>query len=258
MKLTVVIAAYDEAGNIGPLSERLVQTLDSLADVSWKLIYVIEGRDGTVEIARRFARQRTEIDVLYGEQPSGLGRAFRRGFDAVPADSDFVVTMDADLNHQPEEIPRLLAHLRENNADIVVGSRRLDESSEHGTPAWKRAISQAGNRCMYLFMGKATLDLTSGFRVYRAEALRQIAFKSPGFAFLPEILILATSRGMKIVEAPICFIFRTNGDSKLRIGQTGISYLRLFLAHFRSKLQAPPASREWSPAGESAKARVRK
>ena len=153
MKVAVVIAAYDEAGNIGPLTERLVQTLDSLPEASWKLIYVIEGTDGTVEIARRFARQRTGIEVLYGAQPSGLGRAFRRGFDAVPGDTDFVVTMDADLNHQPEEIPRLLASLRESNADIVVGSRRLQESSEHGTPAWKRALSRMGNRCINILLG---------------------------------------------------------------------------------------------------------
>ncbi len=258
MKVTVVIAAYDEAGNVGPLTERLVQTLNSLPDVSWKLIYVIEGSDGTVEIAKRFAQQRTEIEVLYGEQPSGLGRAFRRGFDAIPADSDFVVTMDADLNHQPEEIPRLLARLRESDADIVVGSRRLDESSEHGTPAWKRALSHLGNRCMYLFMGRRVLDLTSGFRAYKTEAIRQIEFKSPGFAFLPEILILAASRNLDIVEEPISFVFRTSGDSKMQIRQTGISYLRLFFAHFRSKLhQSSPASK-WKPAGQSAKAKLRK
>ena len=237
MKVAVVIAAYDEAGNIGPLTERLVQTLDSLPEASWKLIYVVEGTDGTVEIARRFARQRTGIEVLYGAQPSGLGRAFRRGFDAVPGDTDFVVTMDADLNHQPEEIPRLLASLRESNADIVVGSRRLQESSEHGTPAWKRALSRMGNRCINILLGMRIGDVSSGFRIYRTGALRQIAFKSPGFAFLPEILILGVSRGLKIVEAPICFTFRSCGESKLRFGQTGIGYLRLFFVYFRSTLQ---------------------
>lgn len=242
MKLAVVIAAYDEAGNIGPLTERLVQTLDSLPEPAWKLIYVVEGTDGTVDIAREFARQRSEIEVLYGAEPSGLGRAFRRGFDAVPGDTDFVVTMDADLNHQPEEIPRLLASLRESNADIVVGSRRLEESSEHGTPAWKRALSRTGNRCIHILLGIRIADLSSGFRIYRAEALRQIDFKSRGFAFLPEILIIAASRGLKIVEAPICFTFRSCGESKLRFGQTGIGYLRLFFAYFRSTLQVRSAA----------------
>ncbi|MFZ0704231.1 MAG: glycosyltransferase [Candidatus Korobacteraceae bacterium] len=246
MKVAVVIAAYDEAGNIGPLTERLVRTLDSFPETLWKLIYVIEGADGTVDIARGYSRERSEIEVLYGEQPSGLGRAFRRGFDAIPSDTDFVVTMDADLNHRPEEIPRLLARLRECNADIVVGSRRLQESSEHGTPAWKRAISQLGNHCMYTFMGKRILDLTSGFRVYKMEALRQIEFKSPGFAFLPEILIVAAARGLEVVEVPITFVFRTNGESKLQIRQTGIGYLRLFYTYFRSKLHSRSATSEWA------------
>lgn len=257
MKVAVVIAAYDEAGNIGPLTERLIQTLDSLPDASWKLIYVIEGNDGTVDIARSYAQQRSEVQVFYGEKPSGLGRAFRRGFDAVAGDTDFVVTMDADLNHQPEEIPRLLAHVQESGADIVVGSRRLEESSEHGTPAWKRAISHAGNRCMHMFMGMQTADLSSGFRVYKGGALRQIAFESPGFAFLPEILIIASARGLKIVEAPICFVFRKTGESKLRIGQTGMGYLRLFYTYFRSKLRASPASGEWAGSEKSLKARSR-
>lgn len=257
MKIAVVIAAYDEAGNIGPLTERLLQTLDSLPYASWQLIYIIEGIDGTVDIARRYARERSEIEVLYAEKPSGLGRAFRRGFDAIPADVDFVVTMDADLNHQPEEIPRLLARLSETNSDIVVGSRRLGESSVHGTPAWKRGISHLGNRCMHIFMGMRIGDLTSGFRIYRAEALRQIAFKSPGFEFLPEILIIGAAQGLKIVEAPIRFVFRTSGESKLRIGQTGIGYLQLFFTYFRSKLQDRSTGRKWDSATEGAKAKAR-
>ena len=257
MKIAVVIAAYDEAGNIRPLTERLVHTLDTLPECSWKLIYVIEGTDGTFEIAREFATKRNEIEILFAEQPSGLGRAFRRGFDVVPADTDFVVTMDADLNHQPEEIPRLLTRLRETKADIVVGSRRLDESSVHGTPAWKRAISHLGNRCMHLFMGMRIGDLTSGFRVYRSEALRQIGFKSPGFAFLPEILIIAASRNLRIVEAPINFVFRTSGESKLQIGPTGIGYLRLFYTYFLSKLKHTSSPSNWDSAGEKVNVKAR-
>jgi dolichol-phosphate mannosyltransferase len=239
MRLAVVIAAYNEIENIGPLTERLIQTLEAMPDASWKLIYVIEGTDGTVEVARDFASKRPEIEVLYGERPSGLGRAFRRGFDAIPAGTDFVITMDADLNHQPEEIPRLLSCLREKNADIVVGSRGLQESSVHGTPWWKRAISHLGNRCMHLFMRMRITDLTSGFRIYKMGALTQINFDSAGFAFLPEILIQGAARGLNIVEEPIRFVFRTRGESKLRIGATSIGYLRLFLAYFRAsrKLQ---------------------
>src|SRR5579871_5807630 len=103
MLISVVIAAYNEAENIGPLTQRLVNTLDAMPGVRWELIYVIEGEDETRAIATAMAAERPEIRILYQAQPSGLGNAFRKGFDAVSADADLVITMDADLNHQPEE-----------------------------------------------------------------------------------------------------------------------------------------------------------
>ena len=228
MKITVVIAAYNEAENIRPLTQRLIKTLDSSYGDAWNLIYVIEGTDGTVEIAREFALVRPAIEIQYAESPSGLGNAFRRGFDAIPSDADFVVTMDADQNHQPEEIPRLLAVIREREADVVVGSRRVDDSEVEGMPLWKSAISGLVNRLMRIIMGVRVNDMTSGFRVYRAPALRKIRFSNAGFAFLPEILIDAAARRFKIVEEPIRFVFREAGESKMQIAATGLSYIRLF------------------------------
>ena len=70
MKVAVVIAAYDEAGNIGPLTERLVQTLDSLPEASWKLIYVVEGTDGTVEIARRLLDRELGLKCFMARNPA--------------------------------------------------------------------------------------------------------------------------------------------------------------------------------------------
>jgi dolichol-phosphate mannosyltransferase len=193
---------------------------------------VIEGTDGTLDIARKFAAVRPEIKILYGERPSGLGVAFQRGFDAIPLDADFVITMDADQNHQPEEIPRLLAVAREAGVDIVVGSRRVDESEVEGMPLWKSAISQLVNQMMRIMMGVKINDMTSGFRVYRSAVLRQLRFDIGGFAFLPEILIDAAARRCKIVEEPIRFVFRESGESKMRISSTGLSYARLFAKHY--------------------------
>jgi dolichol-phosphate mannosyltransferase len=218
MKIAVVIAAYNESATIRPLTTRLVQALDAIEDTSWKLIYVIDGTDGTVEIAREFAAQRPEIQILHNE----------RGFQAIPDDTDYVVTMDADLNHQPEEIVRLLTAARESGADVVVGSRRVQQSTVEGMPLWKSALSKTVNRMMHFLMGTRVNDLTSGFRVYRAAALRQIHFESVGFAFLPEILVDAASKRFTIVEEPIRFVFRDAGESKMQIPSTSLSYVRLF------------------------------
>jgi dolichol-phosphate mannosyltransferase len=228
MKIAVVIAAYNESETIRPLTVRLIDALDAIADSSWKLIYVIDGTDGTAEIARQFSSQRAEIEVIHNEQPSGLGRAFLRGFREMPDATDYVVTMDADLNHQPEEIAKLLAIAQDTGADIVVGSRRLRQSTVVRMPLWKSVLSQTVNRMMHFLMGVRVNDLTSGFRVYRASALRQIRFENVGFAFLPEILIDAASKKFKIVEGPIRFVFREVGESKMHFVSTSISYLRLF------------------------------
>ncbi len=230
MKISVVIAAYDEAENIGPLTERLISTLDSVDGATWELIYVIDGTDGTKSIADAFAAQRSEIRILHNPEPSGLANAFRQGFAAISPDSDFVVTMDADLNHQPEEIPRLLDALITQNASIVVGSRKVEGSAIQGTPLWKRTLSDAGNRYMRAFLGMPVSDMTSGYRIYRYQAVREIAFASRGFAFLPEILMNASAAGHKIIEEPIQFIFRVAGESKMMLWSTTLSYLRLFFA----------------------------
>ncbi|HVS00718.1 MAG TPA: glycosyltransferase [Thermoanaerobaculia bacterium] len=226
--LSVVIAAYNEQETIEPLTRRLHHTLSGLAGRPWEVLYVVEGRDRTREILERLdAELGGGLRILYAENPSGLGNAFRRGFAALAPDTGVVVTLDADLNHQPEEIPRLVDALERTGSDIVVGSRFLGESQVEGTPAWKRFLSGVMNVLMRYLFGVKVRDKTSGFRVYRAEALRSLQFINNDFAFLPEILIRANNAGLRIVEEPIHFIFRREGTSKMAIVTTCLSYLRL-------------------------------
>ena len=227
MNYAIVIAAYNEAENIGPLTSRLIATLDSIGDATWELIYVIEGTDETRSIAQSFQGHRKEIQIIYNPQPSGLGNAFRQGFAAVSPDSDVVITMDADLNHQPEEIPRLVDALFRREADIVVGSRKAAGSVTEGAPYWKTTLSNSVNVVMRKVIGMPVADQTSGYRVYRYTAFRRISFQNPGFAFLPEILLQAHALKLVIVEEPIQFIFRTAGESKMRLIPTARSYLAM-------------------------------
>lgn len=227
MRLSVVIAAYDERANIEGLTRRLVTTLSSVPGLDWDLLYVVEGTDGTREIVESLAADNPRIRLLYGERPQGLGRAFRRGFAAVPPTAEAIATMDADLNHQPEELPRLLEAWSSTGADVLVGSRFLAGSSVEGTPAWKRVLSGTMNVVMRFLYGVRVRDKTSGYRIYRAAVLRSIEFRNDDFAFLPEILIRAHQRGYRLVEEPIRFIFRREGRSKMAFWRTCASYLRL-------------------------------
>lgn len=225
--LAVVIAAYNEEENIEELTRRLDRALRTLPGCTSEILFVVEGRDRTREILEGLSREVPNLRILYQEEPSGLGNAFRRGFAAVGPDVDYVVTLDADLNHQPEEIPRLLEALRREQCDILVGSRFLAASQVDGAPLWKRFLSGAINRLMRHLFGLHVLDKTSGFRVYRAEVLRAVTFENPSFAFLPEILIRAHAAGFRIAEEPIHFIFRVHGRSKMRFWATSLSYLKL-------------------------------
>jgi dolichol-phosphate mannosyltransferase len=228
-KVAVVISAYDERETIGELTERLMAALDGMADWRWELVYVIEGGDGTERMAAVAAGGRAEVRVLHRRERSGLGASFRRGFAAVSPDADFVVTMDADLNHQPEEIPGLLAAAIDRGSDILIGSRFVSEGRSEGTPRWKLALSGALGEIMRRRFALSVSDKTSGFRVYRAAALAQLAFSGDDFAFLPEMLVLAQRRGMTISEAPIHFIYRRQGRSKMGLWSTSWSYVRLLL-----------------------------
>ncbi|HYG62186.1 MAG TPA: glycosyltransferase [Thermoanaerobaculia bacterium] len=232
-RLAVVIAAYDEEETVEVLTRRLHRVLSGLPDCAWEILYVVEGRDRTREILAGLAGELERIRVLYQEEPSGLGNAFRRGFAAaLEGNPDLVVTMDADLNHQPEEIPHLLEAFRRHGCDILVGSRFLAASRVEGTPAWKRFLSGTTNVLMRRLYGLRVRDKTSGFRVYRAAALRSLSFENANFAFLPELLIRAHQAGMTLAEEPIHFIFRREGQSKMRFWATSFSYLKLLRTRF--------------------------
>ena len=229
-KVCVVIAAYDEEGTIGSLTSRIISVLSSMKEWSWRLIYVIEGDDRTREIVQRFATDLSGIEIYYQKHPSGLGAAFRKGFAAVSVDTDVVITLDADLNHQPEEIPKLIQSLQTWDADMVVGSRKVKESRVEGGAWWKSVLSDTVNRWMRRVTNGHIKDQTSGFRAYRADFLSKLQFKNNGFAFLPELLMEAREKEGLIVEEPILFTSRPVGKSKMKLIPTSFSYLRFFLS----------------------------
>ena len=251
-RLSVVIAAYDEEGNVEPLTRRLERALSTLSGWQWEILYVVEGTDRTREILEGLAKEIPGLRILYQERPSGIGNAFRRGFAAVPPEADWVITLDADLNHQPEEIPRLLESALGQGCDVLVGSRFLEGSAVHGTPLWKRFLSGTMNLLMRFLYGLRVKDKTSGFRVYRAEVLRRIGFTSDAFAFLPEILIRAHRAGFRIAEEPIHFIYRQEGQSKMGIWPTTVSYLKLLGLTSPGERKAPS-----DPPGSAARTRRR-
>lgn len=232
MKICAVIAAWNERENLEALTRRLHRTLLAMPGIAFEIVYVIEGEDGTRGIAERLQEELGSIRILYSPKPGGLGAALRRGFASVPEDADLVLTMDADLNHQPEEIPRLVEALLRANADLVIGSRAVAGSEVSGTPGWKRFLSRVLNVVMQILFGGSVRDKTSGYRIYRAHVLRKVRHRQNDFSSLPEIAIRAHRAGFRIAEEPIHFIFRREGQSKMKFWATSISYLSLLRSRF--------------------------
>ena len=161
------------------------------------------------------------LSVLHRRAKEGLGRAYVHGFEVALGEGyRRVVTMDADLSHAPEDVPRLLAALEE--AEVAIGSRRAPGGGVAGWPLHRRLLSRAGSLYARSLLGLPVLDVTSGFRAYRADALKELdleAIDSRGFVFQVEVLRrLLDLPGARAVEVPILFRNRSRGSSKLNMG----------------------------------------
>ena len=214
MLVAVVLPTYNESENIARLLTQLRQVLPD------SRLYVVDDNspDGTGEIAERCAAELGGIEVLHRPGKQGLGSAYRQGFAHVISQGvDVVVSMDVDFSHDPLVIPAMLAAI-EAGSDAVIGSRYVNGGGTKNWPIHRRLLSRWGNLYTAAVLGVSVRDCTSGFRAYRASALAGIApetTKAEGYAFLSELVVRLSRRGMKISEVPILFVDRENGTSKM-------------------------------------------
>lgn len=258
-RIATVIATLEERDNLAPLVRRLSDVFRALPELHWEPVFVVAGDDGSAEYLERFGGFR----VIRQRSRGGLAEAFRAGFDAVDSEVDIVVTMDGDLNHRPEDLPRLLGRLDRLGADIVVGSRWVP-GAVVDSGSWVRWLaSRVGNAVVGLLFGIGIRDRSSGFRVYRRSRLAELPVEGSGFSFLPAMLLAAESGGMRIAEEPIAFDRRLRGRSKLPVVATALGYLRLAAtssgrpgAAVRRELRGR-ASSGWSRDGDRLSSSVR-
>lgn len=215
MRAVVVAPTYNEADNIDAFL-RAVRAAAPDADV---LVVDDNSPDGTGVAAESIASQLGQIKVLHRPGKAGLGSAYRHGFDVALAEGyDAVVSMDVDFSHDPAVIPSLLARLADGDVDAVVGSRYVAGGATADWPLHRRLLSRWGNRYTGLVLGVGVRDCTSGFRAYRASALRSIdpaSTRAEGYAFLTELVRRLVRRGHRVGEVPIVFRDRERGTSKM-------------------------------------------
>ncbi len=212
--ITVVVPTYNEAESITSLIERVL----SLGDHYRILVVDDSSPDGTGAIVRAQAGQFPgRVDLLSRQKKEGIGRAYVAGFRcALEGNSHLIAQMDADLSHDPSDLARLVA--ASDEADLVLGSRYVAGGDTRGWPRHRRLISKVGGRYARLVLGVPIQDLTGGFKVYRRAALEALdidSITSDGYVFQIETTYKTLLNGFRVVEAPIHFVDRVAGKSKL-------------------------------------------
>ena len=217
MRALVVVPTYNEAGCLPRVVERLQSAAASSGDDIHLLIVDDNSPDGTGAIADDLAARLPGIDVLHRPGKGGLGPAYRAGFAwGLERDFDALCEMDADLSHDPADVPRLLAALR--GADLVIGSRYVPGGGVVDWPPHRMALSQGGNRYVQTMTGMPVADATAGFRAFRRAVLEELdlsTIRSDGYSFQLEMALRTWRMGFRIVEIPITFVERTEGASKI-------------------------------------------
>ncbi len=219
IKVLVLIPTYNEEESISNLLARLQAVREKLANsFDIDILVVDDGSpDKTVEIIKSL--DFSKIKVLQRDQKNGLGPAYLAGFtEGLKSDYQYFVEMDADLSHQPEELPTLLDKAGEDK--FVIGTRWMPGGSVVNWPKKRQFISKMGTKYAAFALDLPFRDLTSGFRVIPRSFLESIEFteiETRGYGFQVEMAIKANQNGFKIIEVPIKFVERENGHSKMSL-----------------------------------------
>jgi dolichol-phosphate mannosyltransferase len=222
VELSVIIPALNERENLErliPAVERQVRDLGITAE-----IIVVNGpsHDGTEEaVAALGARVIPQVD-------RGYGSALRTGFAA--AEAPYLLTMDADLSHPPTFIRGLWA--KRTECDLVIASRYVPG----GKPVmggFRLLLSRILNFVFRLVLRVPVKDQSSGFRLYRKEAVSRLRLQSRDFDALEEILVLGYRHGWRLSEVPFHYMPRTTGATHAKLIRFGWAYLRTLLRMYR-------------------------
>jgi dolichol-phosphate mannosyltransferase len=214
----VVIPTYNEAELVEDLVGAVHRELAAAGGEFHILVVDDASPDGTGTIVDRLAAELPAVEVLHRAGKDGLGRAYIAGFGhALEHGAELVAQMDADFSHDPADLPRLLAAVRDG-ADMALGSRYVPGGGVEDWGRLRRAISRGGGAYARAVLGVGIRDLTGGFKAHRRATLEAIdlgAVRSEGYAFQIEVTYRALLRGLRVVELPIVFRDRRQGRSKM-------------------------------------------
>lgn len=223
--LAIVLPTFNESGNVGPMVNRLEKALEG---VSYEVIFVDDDSpDGTADVVRRLAEDHDNLRVLQRIGRRGLASACIEGILAAAA--PFVAVMDADMQHDETVLPEMLRRMREENLDLVVGSRNIAGGSMGEFASWRVKLSQLGRRLSLMGAEHELSDPMSGFFMVRVATFERFAHRLSGIGFKILLdIVLSAGPGLRVAEAPYRFRQREHGESKLDV-LVGLEYFELLV-----------------------------
>jgi dolichol-phosphate mannosyltransferase len=225
MKKVIVIPTYNEVGNIEVLIKRVM-----VLNIKDLQIIIVDdnSQDGTAEILKRLSKQ-YPLSYFIRKNKKGYGGALKLGLKKAK-NFDIIITMDADLSHNPTEICPMIEKIKAGY-DVVIGSRYAAGGKAINWPILRRLTSRATNFFVRTILLTGIKDNTSGYRAYSKNIIRRILKNtdSNGYSILEEILFLAKKEKAKIVEIPIKFSNRREGKSKAKMLNEFFNLIRTLL-----------------------------
>ncbi|OGS18450.1 MAG: hypothetical protein A2219_08765 [Elusimicrobia bacterium RIFOXYA2_FULL_50_26] len=214
MEIMAMVPTYNEAGNI----RQLITAILALPLDAGVLVVDDNSPDGTARIVSELAESEpNRVALLLRTENRGRGRAGIEGFKkALAMGAQFVVEMDGDMSHAPRFITEFRRAIE--NADVVIGSRYVDGGKDESRTFMRRAVSSFARKYLAFVLGVNVQDPTSGFRMFRREALEKIlpCLTARDPFIVTEVLFHLKKNGFKIAECPIEFMPRGAGASKLK------------------------------------------
>jgi glycosyltransferase involved in cell wall biosynthesis len=200
-KIAALLPAFNEEVAIGSIILRCKQQVDQ--------VIVID--DGSTDKTSQVA-ELAGAEVIRHHKNMGKGAALKSGFEAA-RDYDVVVTIDSDAQHNPDEIPLLVAPILEGKADVVNGSRYITGTDEN-TPAYRRVGQKVLDKATNFSSGLDITDTQSGYRAFSAKSLPYFRFEEKGFGVESEMLVDAANAGLIVVEVEIGVRYDVDGSTK--------------------------------------------
>jgi len=225
-KISIVIPTYNEINNIPKLLIKIQHSMEKITPNYEILIVDDNSPDGTGKFVEKISETNKKIRAIIRKEKTGLGDAYKYGFQFVTG--DIIFSMDADLSHNPDDFPKFLKGLK--YGDVVVGSRYIKGGGHINCDKRRIIISKVANILASFFFHLHLTDCTSGFRVYRKKVIDTIMpyVNCQKYTFLVEMLENATRFNFKISEVPIYFRDRVEDESKFNISEV-LEFLKVLL-----------------------------